>query len=232
MDRFPPTMTTAPLSCASQSAPSSNRFQWSTQRYECRAGGCGAWVSIQRTRAAAGVEEAVGRADAREYHVTGADRVGLAVELGLDLPVEEEVRLLERMVVDLRRAAGLVVDGEHREQLGADDPVDEHLHADAAVHDQRGVSARGPPPTGGVGERQRLGLRRRAVVVADLAQPRIAERRPRGDRRRGRRDRTARWRRTCRAGRRPAGGGGAYSPTAIGPGRFRHFRARARHRAG
>ena len=53
----------------------------------------------------------------------------LSVELRLDLAGEEEVRLLERVVVGLRRAARLVVDGEHRQQVGAEDLVDEHLHA-------------------------------------------------------------------------------------------------------
>src|SRR6188472_2734790 len=90
--------------------------------------------------ARAGVEEAMGGADAREDDVAGADRVHRAVELRGDLAVEEEVRLLERVVVDLRRSARLVIDGEHGEQLGAEDAVDEHLHTDAAVDDERRVA--------------------------------------------------------------------------------------------
>ena len=60
------------------------------------------------------------RADAGEHDVAGAERVALAVELGLDLALEEEVRLLERVVVRLGGAAGLVVDGEHRHVVGAE----------------------------------------------------------------------------------------------------------------
>ena len=97
----------------------------------------------------AGVEEAVGGADAREDDVAGADGVDLAVQLRLDLAVEEEVGLLERVVVDLRGAARLVVDGEHREQLGAEDPVDQHLHADPAVDDSAVSRPTGRRPRAG-----------------------------------------------------------------------------------
>src|ERR671918_1964128 len=46
------------------------------------------------------VEEAVRGADTGEDEIASAERVRTPVELGLDLAVEEEVRLLERMVVD------------------------------------------------------------------------------------------------------------------------------------
>jgi hypothetical protein len=91
------------------------------------------------------------RADAREHDIAGADRPHLAVQLRLDLAVQEEVRLLERVVVDLCRAAGLVVDGEQRQVVGAEHRVDEHLHADAAVDDERGVTADRPAAAGRIG---------------------------------------------------------------------------------
>src|SRR5690349_4380904 len=77
--------------------------------------------------AVAGVEEAVRRADPGEHDVARAQRDFLTVEDALDLTIEEEVRLLERMVVDLGRATRLVVDREHRQQFGPEDPIDQHL---------------------------------------------------------------------------------------------------------
>src|SRR3954452_2271481 len=115
------------------------------------------------------VEEAVGRADASEDDVAGTERDGLAVEDALDLAVKEEVGLLERMVMDLGGATGLVVDGEDGQELGAEDAIDEHLHRDAAVREDRSVHAGGSAATGGVADAERLGLRRRPVVVADPA---------------------------------------------------------------
>src|SRR4249919_1204928 len=53
------------------------------------------------------VVEAVDRAGGREGVVTGPERVVLAVELALDRAGEEDVRLLERVVVGLGRAAQL-----------------------------------------------------------------------------------------------------------------------------
>ena len=46
----------------------------------------------------------------------------LAVELGLDLAVEDQVGLLEGVVVGLCRTVGLVVDREHRQVVGARSP--------------------------------------------------------------------------------------------------------------
>src|SRR3954462_4156344 len=61
------------------------------------------------------VPEAVHAAHAREHDLARAKGGRRAVGLGADLAGEEHVRLLERVVVGLRRAADLVVDGEHRE---------------------------------------------------------------------------------------------------------------------
>src|SRR5262245_15388722 len=58
------------------------------------------------------VVEAVDPTDRREHDVARPDRVDVAVELRLDLALEEEVGLLERVVVLLGRAARLVVDRE------------------------------------------------------------------------------------------------------------------------
>src|SRR5436305_14125353 len=71
--------------------------------------------------ALARVEEPVSRAHAREHDVTRAQRRLLAVKNGLDLTVEEEIGFLERVVVDLRGAARLVVDSEHGLELRAED---------------------------------------------------------------------------------------------------------------
>ena len=117
-------------------------------------------------------------ADAGEHHVAGADDVGSSLQLGLDLAVEEEIGLLERMVMDLCRTARLVVDREHRQQLGAEDAIDEHLDADPAVHHERRVAPGGCPAACRIAECKGLGLGRRPVVVPDETQPRIAERWP------------------------------------------------------
>src|SRR4051794_16648858 len=63
------------------------------------------------------VEEGVGRSHTGEDDVAGTERDLLAVQDALDLAIEEEVGLLERMVVDLGGATGLVVDGEDRQEL-------------------------------------------------------------------------------------------------------------------
>ncbi len=88
--------------------------------------------------------------DAGEHHVARPQGDLLAVEDALDLAVEEEVRLLERVVVDLRRATRLVVDGEDRQQLGPEDAIDEHLHRDPAVGEDRRVHPGRAPATGWV----------------------------------------------------------------------------------
>jgi hypothetical protein len=71
--------------------------QLSFQRYACRAGGWGPGRSADAT--VARVVEAVEAADPGERHVAGREPVRLAVELAVDLAVEEDVRLLERVVV-------------------------------------------------------------------------------------------------------------------------------------
>ena len=115
----------------------------------------------------AGVVEAVDRADAGERDVARPEGVVLAVELALDLAGEEDVRLLERVVVRLGGAAELVVDGEHRHVVGAEDAVDQHLHRDAAVGEERRVGAGRGAAAGRILDPQRLELRRCPVVVAD-----------------------------------------------------------------
>ena len=76
----------------------------------------GAWVSIQRTRSAPVFQKPWTLPTPTNTTSPGAERVRLAVELGLDLAREEHVRLLERVVVRLGRAAELVVDREHRQR--------------------------------------------------------------------------------------------------------------------
>src|SRR4051794_28600452 len=77
----------------------------------------GRWLGRLRLEPAdafgARVVEAVDRANARERDVARAECVVLAVHLALDLPREEHVGLLERVVVRLGGPAELVVDGEH-----------------------------------------------------------------------------------------------------------------------
>ena len=102
----------------------------------------------------------------------------LAVELRLDLAGEEDVGLLERMVVGLGRAAELVVDREHRHVVGAELVIDEHLHRDPAVHDERRVATGGRTTTGRVLDAQGLELLTGPVVVPDESERRVAERRP------------------------------------------------------
>ena len=104
----------------------------------------------------------------------------LAVQLALDLAGKEHVGLLERMVVRLCCSADLVVDGEHRHLVGAERPVDQHLHGDPAVGEDRGVRPGRGATTGGIVDAESLGLRPRAVVVADQPEGRIAERRASG----------------------------------------------------
>ena len=65
--------------------------------------------------------------------VSRAERVAIAVGDDVDLAVEHVVRLLERMVVRVGARSRLVVDHEHRVQLGVQPLVDEHLHGDPAV---------------------------------------------------------------------------------------------------
>ena len=74
----------------------------------------------------AGVVEGVDAADAGPEHVARLERVALAVGLGLDLAVEDDVGLFHRMVVRLGATTGLVLDHEDRVQLGIEALVDEH----------------------------------------------------------------------------------------------------------
>jgi hypothetical protein len=118
--------------------------------------------------------------DAGEDDVACAERVGLSVQLGLDLAREKEVRLLERMVVRLCGSADLVVHREQRQQVRPESAVDEHLDADSAVREQRRVHPRWAATPRRVVHAQRLELRRRALVMADEPQARVAERRSLG----------------------------------------------------
>ena len=121
-------------------------------------------------------------ADPGEDEVARPDRVDLAVELELDLASEEEVGLLERVVVGLGRPADLVVDREHRQQVGAEVAIDEHLHRDPAVDEQGDVHADRLPPVGRIADAECLRLRRGSVVMADKADRRVAEPRSNGAR--------------------------------------------------
>ncbi len=69
--------------------------------------------------------------------VAGAERELVVVGGRDNLALEHVVALLERVVVGQRRAAGLVLDHEHRVQDGAQSLIDQHLHGDAAVGQQR-----------------------------------------------------------------------------------------------
>ena len=113
------------------------------QRYELRAGGWGACVSSHRTRSGPSFQKPWTPPTAENATSPARNVYGDAVELGLDLAREEHVRLLERVVVRLRRAADLVVDGEHRHVVGAERLVHEHLHGDPAVREDRDVHAGG-----------------------------------------------------------------------------------------
>ncbi len=126
------------------------------------------------------------RADRGERPVTRTERVRLPVHLSLDLAGEEEVCLLERVVVLLGRSADLVVDREHRRVIGAERAVDQHLHRDAAVRQERGVHPGRLPAASRIADSERLELRPRALVMPDIAERRIAERRTPGDRLPGR----------------------------------------------
>ena len=115
-------------------------------------------------------------ADARPEHVAGAQEDRLAVGERLDLALEDVVRLLERMVVRLRDAAGLVLHHEHRVQHGAEPLVDEHLQRDAAVGEQRRGHAR--RDGGGVDGRAELAvleLHLAGVEAEERARARIAD---------------------------------------------------------
>ena len=124
------------------------------------------------------VAEAVDAADAREHDVARAAACSAVPSSSASTsPREEHVRLLERVVVRLGRAADLVVDREHRHAVGAERLVDQHLHGDPAVGEDRDVHAGGLPAA------RRVRRPRSAsawggvpVVVADEAAGRVAER--------------------------------------------------------
>src|SRR3954451_6826783 len=128
----------------------------------------------------AGVVEAVDAADAGEDDVARPKRRRLAVELGLDLAGQEEVRLLERVVVRLRRAADLVVDREDREQVGTEDAIDEHLDGDPAVGEEGRVHACRTAPARRIADGEGFRLGRRPGVAADPADGRVTEARRTG----------------------------------------------------
>ena len=115
----------------------------------------------------------------------------LALELALVSPSRKTYASSNGWSCDLGRAAGLVVDREHRQQVRAQGRVDQHLDADPASTRRAPCPCPPAPPAGGFGERERLRLGWRPVVVADQAQARIAERLAHGparpDRRRPRR---------------------------------------------
>src|SRR5690349_486748 len=130
MARVPPTTTTAPSlvicvsSCARSSGGVGSRVAppEAAARLEplprlqpaIRVAGGRLWcLGLDPAHALrARVVEAVDRADTGEHDVARAQGVLDPVELRLDLAREEEVRLLERVVVLLGAASGLVI---HRE---------------------------------------------------------------------------------------------------------------------
>src|SRR5262245_53940642 len=89
-----------------------------------------------------GVVEAVNAADAGEHDIAGSEDVHLAVELSLDHAREEVVRLLEWVVVLLRRSVDLVVDREHRQEVGAEDAIEPPLPRDRVVRHEGTTQAR------------------------------------------------------------------------------------------
>ena len=89
-----------------------------------------------------GVRERVDAADAGPRDVPGHEVISLAVELGIDLAFEDQVRLLVRVVVAPGEPARLVLHHEHREELRAEVGVDHHLHGDAAIDEERRPHAR------------------------------------------------------------------------------------------
>src|SRR5205809_554282 len=82
----------------------------------------------------------------------------LPVHLALDLAREEHVGLLERVVVRLGRATELVVDREHRDVVGAEGPIDHHLHRDPAVREDRRIRTGGSAAAGRVADPERVDL--------------------------------------------------------------------------
>ena len=86
--------------------------------------------------------EAVVAPHARPEHVTGVQDQKLPIDQSVNLAFDEDVRLFEGMVVRVRNRGWLVVDHEHGVQLRAELLVDEHLHTDSAVGEERRRHAR------------------------------------------------------------------------------------------
>ena len=81
--------------------------------------------------------EVEAHADSRPEQVAGPQHVRLAVGGGFHLAIENEIRFLERMVVQVGDAARLVLHHEHRVELRIEPLIHQHLHGDAAVRQQR-----------------------------------------------------------------------------------------------
>ena len=61
------------------------------------------------------IEEAVKHADTAEKELASLKAGFFPVDFGLDLAVEKEICLFERVIMDLSGAPGFVVDGEQRQ---------------------------------------------------------------------------------------------------------------------
>ena len=80
-------------------------------------------------------------ADPGEGDVAGSHAIAFTVEGCVHLPIQDEIRLLEGMVVLARHAIRFVLDHEHGRVLSAQLAVEHHLHGDAAVHEERRAHA-------------------------------------------------------------------------------------------
>ena len=133
--------------------------QSSEKRNAWRSGGCGACASSQRTGASPALRNECGQPDPGPEEVAGAHREALAAGVGLDLPLEHAVGLLERMVVRADLGAGLELDHEQRVERRVEVLVDEHPDRGAAEDELRSRHA----SAGG------LGIEAEEMAVARIA---------------------------------------------------------------